>query len=185
MPYALYKTKQSERGKSYVFKESVPLFGCNAGYIPKLLKARLDPSESEPLAWHINIATAMSAGGQTGEALIINLKPKAPNLSLYEIMDVWGYSSDGWTPIMFYLRGLFVDENPCSPDENAKNFLRTEEQIDDPIFSLMYLTGTVREGTIEGRWTPPGPSSTNAVLLWPDTLRLFYEKADEIISRRG
>jgi hypothetical protein len=178
--YALYSKQPQEKGHRYIFKEEVSLFGCNSGYIPRLLKAGLTKCASEPLPWHVNIEQAMSSVGETGNTLIINLKPNI-NLSLYEISDVWGYSSSGWTPVMFYLKGLFVEEDPTA--FNGLDFIRMPLDIEDPIFSMMYLNGTVLSGEIDGRWTPPSPSATNSVLLWPDTFEYFAQKAKEVMER--
>ena len=82
---------------------------------------------------------------------------------------------------MCYLRGLFVDAD--SSAFNDKDFIRLPSEVDDPIFSMMYLAGTVLAGAMHGRWTPPGPSPTNSVLLWPDTFNYFAEKAREVMRR--
>jgi len=41
----------------------------------------------------------------------------------------------------------------------------------------MYAAGTVKSGQLHGKWNPPGPSPTNAVLLWPDALAYFMKCA--------
>jgi hypothetical protein len=182
--YALYEKLSERLGHRYRFKEQVSLFGCNSGWIPRLLKGRLSPNASEPLAWHIDLGQELRAHGYPDHALIINLKPNStePNLSLYEISEVWGYSSSGWTPLMFYLKGIFVDE---VPDEviNDQDFFRRDSEVDDPIFSMMYVRGTVRAGGLYDRWTAPRPSPTNSVLLWPDTLQYFVKEAQKISGR--
>jgi hypothetical protein len=181
--YSVYKKSMQGNGFRFQFHEQTSLFGCNSGYIPYLLKATINKDSSEPLKWHVNIEHAMSLVKEPGHSLIINLKPNStePNLSLYELVDVWGHSSHGWTPVMFYLRGLFTDEDPQVFDE--KDFIRDADQIEDPIFSVTYLPGTVISGDISGRWTAPGPSATNSVLLWPETFNYFSDKAKEVQDR--
>jgi hypothetical protein len=83
---------------------------------------------------------------------------------------------------MLHLRGLLVDENPTDFDE--LNFERDESDVIDPIFSMMYLNGTILQNRLSGRWTPPGPSSTNSVLLWPETLRYFCREALGVLAER-
>ena len=175
--YALYETSATSDGKRYRFGKRVSLFGSRSGYVPWLLTHQLDPASSEPKKWHVEISDALSRADYQNQTLIINLKPKntTPNLSLYELLDVWGHSASGWTPVLLRLRGLFVDEDPSPNREN--DFLRTTRECDEPIFSMMYLSGTIRDGVLMGRWTPPGPSPTNSVLLWPETLEYFWNEA--------
>ncbi|MBN1450241.1 MAG: hypothetical protein JW963_04425 [Anaerolineales bacterium] len=174
--YSLYSKIQKQDVWEFCWIENVSLFGCNQGFIPWLLQKSLLGDANEPYNWHINIATALGANEHLNRALIINLKPnsKTPNLSLYELADVWGHSSNGWTPIMIRLRGIFIDENPDRYD--AKSFQRLETDIEDPIFSMLYLDGTIMNGSITGKWTPPRASPTNSVLLWPDVFEYFYQQ---------
>lgn len=180
--YALYDKTQSNGAIRYRFREAASLFGCNKGYVPWLLGKQLATDSTEPLAWHVNIEESLRAMEQNHQTLIIDLKPnsKQPNLSLYEVSDVWGYSAEGWTPILLHLRGLFIDEDPGRFDKN--DFGRTPAEVDAPIFSMMYLRGTVKGGRLEGRWTPPGPSPTNSVLLWPEAFEYFWQQAKSLID---
>ncbi|MBI5646612.1 MAG: hypothetical protein HY962_06740 [Ignavibacteriae bacterium] len=180
--YALYN-KTGENGSiQYRFQEGISLFGCNKGYIPWLLANQLTAELSEPLSWHVNIENSLKAVGQDNQTLVIDLKPnsKLPNLSLYEVLDVWGYSGSGWTPILFHHGGLFIDEDPIRFDKN--NFVRWSAEVDTPIFSMMYLRGTVKDGRLNGKWTPPVPSPTNSVLLWPGAFEFFCQQAKRIIE---
>lgn len=181
--YALYEKACEGAAYRYRFAEQVSLFGCNSGYIPWLLAKTMEPDASEPLQWHLVVDDALAAVGQKDHALIINLKPnsKEPNLSLYEVMEVFGYSSSGWTPLMLYLRGLFVDNDPSQFDANK--FVRASADAEDPVFSMTYLSGSVRDGRLYGRWTVPGPSSTNGVLLWPEAFKYFSDQAHVIMAR--
>jgi len=180
--YAIYQKQRNEVGYRYIFKEKTSLFGCKSGYIPKLLQKQLKAEDTEPFAWKLDLKKALEKEGMANSVLIINLKPnnKKTNLSLYELDHVWGYSASGWTPIMIYLRGLFVDE--VHQLVNDKDFIRKEEEIEDPIFSMMYLMGTITKGKIDGKWTPPGPSPTNSVLLWPNTFQYFFSEAQKIVE---
>jgi hypothetical protein len=178
--YALYEKRREGADTRYAYKSNISLFGCNKGHIPKMLRKTLATGASQPCKWHVNIENGIANVGEPGCALIINLKLKDTNLSLYEVFDVWGYSANFWTPVMLYLKGLFVDEKPESFD--TRNFVRSPDKVRGPIFSMTYLSGTVQDGKLIGRWTTPGPSSTNAVLLWPDVFRYFYEEAEKIIG---
>ena len=180
--YALYDKVRNKGSTRYCFRKKVSLFRCKSGYVPWLLSKQFTADSSEPLPWHVNIESSLGNVGQDNQTLIIDLKPKSkePNLSLYEVSNVWGYSASGWTPILLHLRGLFIDEDRGR--FNEQDFIRTPAEIDDPIFSMMYLRGTIKGSHLEGKWTPPGPSPTNSVLLWPDALKYFWQQAKNIID---
>jgi hypothetical protein len=180
--YGLYKTTEIAGVYSYEFVEQVSLFGCNQGYIPWLLSRVIPAGQSEPYRWHIVIADGLHRENMSDRSLVIDLKPNNVEraLSLYEVADVWGYSDSGWTPIMLRLRGLFVEHDPSGIDD--KKFSRSLEDIDDPIFSMLYLNGSIKDGQLVGRWTAPRASPTNSVLLWPDTFEFFTAEAKKILS---
>jgi hypothetical protein len=110
---------------------------------------------------------------------VIDLKPKQQknNLSLYELLDVWGYSLNGWTPILLHVRGLFVDADPNSFNRN--DFSSSESVVGTPIYEVLYLDGSVENGKLIGRWNAPPASPTNAALLWPETLKYFVQSIRE------
>ncbi|HDY66093.1 MAG TPA: hypothetical protein ENH84_07685 [Phycisphaerae bacterium] len=176
--YARYTRTRiaSDETRYELQKEKVSLFGCNNGFIPWLLELKLLPGQGEPCKWHVDVVAEL--GGHPDyphNTLLIDLKPKQnkTNLSLYEVMDVWGYSASGWTPILLRLNGLFVDEDPSVVDRNA--LVRKDDEIDGPIYEFLYLDGSVMEGKLSGPWVPPPASPTNAALLWPDVLNYFFQ----------
>lgn len=74
---------------------------------------------------------------------------------------------------MLRLRGLCVDGTPVIYDPN--DFPLPVDVAEDPIYSFVYLDGTIKGGKLEGPWTAPRRSSTNSVLLWPYALSYFFE----------
>lgn len=176
--YMRYLKKEQPDCSSYQFVEECSLFGCNNGFIPWLLSRRVSSSQGEPYKWHLPIQDSLNGAkwGEidcTGSTLIIDLKPKQnkKNLSLYELLDVWGYSDSGWSPILLHLSGLFVDENPSRVNRNQ--FVIHDDKPQEPIFEFMYLDGSVEGGQLVGRWNAPPASPTNAALLWPEPLAYF------------
>lgn len=182
--YALYTKRPQIRGHQYTFREKTHLFGCNLGMIPHLLELSLDSDANEPLRWHVNVEEMLANDGKPGCSLIIDLKPnqRETNLSLYEVANAWGFSAKGWTPLMLHLRGLFVDESPNEYDR--EDFMRLDEDITQPIFSIMYVHGTIVRGELAGKWLPPARSSTNSVLLWPDSMTYFAEEAKKVMASK-
>ena len=152
------------------------IFGCKSGFIPWLLGLKLAPGQGEPCKWHIDVVSELGSHPEyPSSSLVIDLKPKQnkTNLSLYEVMDVWGYSSWGWTPLLLRPNGLFVDQDPSVVDRNS--FVRKDDVIDGPIYEFLYIAGSVAGGKLVGSWAPPPASPTNAALLWPDALNYFVQ----------
>jgi hypothetical protein len=188
--YFIYKKKKTGSVTEFtkVDKSSkVCLFGCNEGWIPWILKQSLAGSQanSEPLYWHLSETEIIrelekDKDKPSGNALIIDLKPKIQDrLSLYEVVEAWGHSANGWSPVMLRLKALFVDADPAK--FNRARFTRSNTETIGPFFSLYYLRGTVVGGELQGTWNLPGPSSTNSVVLWPDTMKYFSEVAQQIL----
>lgn len=175
--YSRYtRTLVASNATRYQYREQIHLFGRNDGYIPWLLSLKTPPSQGEPYLWHVNVVDELGANPEyCNNTLIIDLKPKQnkTNLSLYEVMNVWGYSSDGWSPILLRLNGLFVDKDPSSINRN--DFVLKDDEVDGPIYEFLYLDGSVDNGKIHGSWAPPPASPTNAALLWPNTLKYFVQ----------
>lgn len=173
--YVRYEKTHTGGRSSYRFAERCSLFGCNEGYIPWLLAKRTPSAQGEPYTWHIPVQEALDSTEYRGSALVIVLKPKQhkTNLSLYEVLDVWGYSASGWSPILLHLSGLFVDADPATINPN--DFSVADGDREEPIYEFLYLDGTVSNGKLIGRWNAPPASPTNAALLWPETLRYFID----------
>ncbi len=175
--YMRYKKSRRGSQSRYQFVEQVSLFGRHVGFIHWLLERQTSTSQKEPYLWHLPIESALNNAEYEGtkyqgSTLVIELKPKQQKtLELYEMLDVWGYSYSGWTPILLHLSGLFVDADPKKVDRN--DFSIRDDEKDDPIYEVLYLDGSVSNGKLVGRWNAPPVSPTNAALLWPDTLNYF------------
>jgi hypothetical protein len=189
--YHIYKKRVVGSSTEYTLvnkADKVCLFGCNNGWIPWILKQSLVGSKanSEPLKWHISedeIKQELEKDQvkPSGNALVIDLKPSdTANLSLYEVLEAWGCSENGWTPVMLRLNALFIDAD--AKRFSRERFTRADAQATGPIFSMYYVRGSVGGGELTGTWNLPGPSSTNSVLLWPDTLTYFSEEANRILT---
>jgi hypothetical protein len=183
MVYSLYQKSVAASTATYRFVEPASLFGCNESYIPWLLSLQIPSAQGEPFQWHVDIESLLAQRDDVkGNTLVIDLKPKnTSSISLYEVAEAWGYSDSGWTPIMLHLRGLLIEHDRDSVSE-GKLFDLQPDEIHDPIFSMMYLRGTVADGKIVGTWTTPRPSATNSVLLWPESFEYFITEAQKVLE---
>lgn len=177
--YSLYSKEQKEDKLSFKQKDNISLYGCNVGFIPRLLRERLSretfiANARGAVKWHIPVAEMLATIGYKDSAIIIDIKPTAKNdILLSELLDVWGYSSSGWTPILMRQNIILVDVSLSDYDKS--DFLIESSQKENIVYSLLYLQGTVFDRELSGKWTCPGPSSTNSVLLWPETLNYFWD----------
>jgi hypothetical protein len=178
--YGLYKKARTNISTKYLLEEEISLFGCNNGYIPWLLSPKIKPGTEEPLKWHIEIENDLDNNCEEyyhGKTIIIDIKPKnkeEKSLTLAELTDVWGLSASGWTPMLFRMNMLFTDEDENEADK--KKFLINNDIKLETVYSIIYAKGSIENGKIVGLWTPPSMSPTNSTLMWPDTIKYFYNQ---------
>jgi hypothetical protein len=174
MYYLYSKSREGDEDHFIRKPKEDHLFGCRVGRIPLLLKDIMPQDVTEPYSWHLPFNQALIQKEQQGVSLVIDLRPKVKEtISLYELLDVWGYSDNKWTPIMLMLRALFIEEPSQGID--TSDFSIKASANPDRIYTFLHLDGTIIHGDIVGRWLPSSPSSTNSVLLWPNAMNYFID----------
>jgi hypothetical protein len=171
--YWLYSRDTAHDHARFSQPVRINLFGCKAGFIPKLLSPLVPPGKSHPHEWHVPVREALERSGHPNSSVVIDLMPNnaQPFLNLFELRDLWGYSDSGWTPALLHLRELL---NEKGAEQGKPSDFRTDERLHyQPVYSFLYLAGTISDGRLVGRWTAPGASPTNSALLWPAHLRYF------------
>ena len=171
--YAIYKKVTNGGRTTLKFDQEIRLLGCNNGWIPWLLNLQTPSKQAEPYSWHISLETALKQTRKefpNADAIVIDIKPKSSSELLFcEVLDVWGYSADGWTPLMLRMKAHWPEGNPGS--DHRIDFAAIDDTKE--VYEFMHAAGTVKRGQLQGTWNPPGPSATNAVLLWPEALAYF------------
>ena len=104
------------------------------------------------------------------DTIVVDIKPAAADeIFLCELLNVWGYSSDNWTPLLWHLRVL----EPKHGDPRAGH-LADFSAVDggEEVYEFLYARGSVKSGKIVGLGSPrraarqmvrfcgPTPSST-------------------------
>ena len=175
MAYLLYKTMDRGDDEDFQLLRQSGLGGSNSGIIARFLRGAVTPSTEEPWKWHVPMAEALRALEGDANAFVIDLKPSDQHfVSLYEVRNIWGFSADGWTPIMLELETLLVDQDARAFNKSLFRLARIGRE---QVFTFLYLSGSVTNGYLTGTWNFPRPSATNSVLLWPQTLAYFMEQA--------
>ena len=142
-----------------------------------MVQEMMAPGQNEPYAWHIHIDAGLALPAvrkefPNAEAIIVDIKPKAKDqFFLCELRDVFGYSDDEWTALLWRMRLLQISREPKA--NHLEDFKAPNNG--EVIYEFLYAMGGVSEGRIAGSWNAPGPSPTNGVLLWPAPLNYFME----------
>lgn len=174
MAYFLYAKKGTGESDSYVRRRETSIAGSVNGIVSRYLRLVATPTTAEPWLWHIPMTGALGRLEADADAFVIDLKPDDRVLvSLYEVRNVWGFTSSGWTPMMLELETLLVDERREHFDKREFTIPRTGRE---QVATFLYLNGGVENGALTGPWTFPRPSSTNSALLWPDALAYFVRQ---------
>lgn len=182
--YAAFKKENKGDSTLYALRDKkICLFGRENGWIPWLLQMSIPETQDQPYRWHLNLQEALGLKEATEyyakerysgdvNAIVINLKPLSKELSLFELVHVWGYSADGWTPMLWHLRYLTpTGKTNCTPS-HFDDF--TISGAGDDVYEFLYAMGTVKNGKLFDSWAAPAPSSTNGTLLWsPEPLNYF------------
>jgi hypothetical protein len=172
--FYLYETTSNQSKTEFNRRYIVKLFGSLNGLIVRSLRIITPKNQNEEYKWHINLDEVLPKIELVNSSIVIDLKPNTKNnLSLYKIENIYGYSSCGWTPMMFHLKAIFVDDEGSEKDKD--NF-RLDLSKAENIFTFHHVyDGSVKNGKIIGKWVPPRPSSTNSALMWENTIDYFIE----------
>jgi hypothetical protein len=175
--YGLYTRERTADDASFRLNKEVSLLGSKNGIVCKMLTAHLPAavtvSDPEWTAWHLRIQESLSRAGEPSNTLVIDGKPAGDYVSLYEVTDVWGVSGYNWTPMLLRMRDLVTDDKRSDWKGSRQEFAITGYDGRPVVYTLNYAGGSIDNGRLTGKWSPPKPSPTNHVFLWPYTLKYF------------
>ena len=163
MPFFIYEVQKKRKGTTYTQSQKVSLAGNTWGMIYNTLIAR-GPIVQE---WHVTEGDLLKTWERdpSKHALVIDLKPDVEgSVEMYRVRNVWGYSTEFWTPMLLELSYIYSDES-AETDRSKAEFV---EEFDHQVFEFLYLQG----GTCRGTWNFPWGTITGA-LLFPGALDYF------------
>lgn len=149
--------------------QEISLVGCNSGIIPKILIKRLKDLKLTLPGWNLDFSSEEEYENKT---IIIDYKPKKINeeASICELLDVYGYNYDNWTPIMLRLKEF----NFVIPNKDIIDYRDCNNST--IIYTFLYLNGFIKDNELCGTWSFPSPSPTNSLMLYRDAFNYFIGK---------
>ena len=169
MSFMLYHITGEPGRMQYKFARGIQLAG-QSGMLAKYSRS-LNPEKRIPLKWHATAKKLIQllGGSPTEQAIVLDLKPGATSkVSLYRLLDVWGFSYANWTPLALRLRVLFANRKEANPFTFKNAFVDpgTEHSL---VGEFLYLQGGVSEGT----WNWGKVGRVNGALLWSDAFEFL------------
>lgn len=178
MAFLLYDQHAKSNGSKVYTRIREVSLGGKSGPIASFALAR---KNRKVPGWHLpeDMLLAHFEASPKTHALFIDLKPNVKgNVSLYRIEDIWGYSADGWTPILLRLEHLFSDLEVENPSAFKQEFSDWSAQK-CTTYEFLYLQGETEEDS----WNWGRVGSVNGTLLFPDALEYFWAALE--INRKG
>lgn len=110
MPFMVYRVSDLPTGTAFRYVRGLQIAGTR-GPLCRFVTEDVAPA-NEPVGWHATEEAILAAAGEaeTEQAIVIDLKPHVKgNVSMFRLLDVWGYSYPEWSPLAVRLESLFVD----------------------------------------------------------------------------
>jgi hypothetical protein len=169
MPFMLYHITGESGREQYRFVRGIGLAG-RSGALANFSRS-LNPEKRIPFKWHATSKKLIQllGGSPTEQVIVLDLKPRAAGkVSLYRLLDVWGFSYADWTPLALRLRVLFANRKEANPFAFKNSFVDpgTEHSL---VGEFLYVQG----GVSEGAWNWGKVGSVNGALLWSDAFEFL------------
>jgi len=177
MPFMLYDVAALQGRKQYTLVRTIPLAG-KTGPLAAIQRSK-NPSGATPFPWHATSTeiVAAIAGTSPTQEIVIDLKPNVvKNVSLYRLLDIWGFSYRDWTPLAVRLESLFEDLGHNEPQQFKASFSDADANR-SLVGEFLYVQG----GTAGGSWIWGRVGSVNGALLWRDAFDYLSGKLNEAL----
>jgi hypothetical protein len=169
MPFLLYSTLPKGHCTEFSHRRQISIAG-SAGPLASI-QAKQNTEAKSPYFWHASVEGILDEISESvhENAIVIDLKPRNKNsVSLFKLLDVWGFSYDDWTPLAVRLETLHAERPVSDPLVFKKSF---DDCGSNHAFAVefLYLRGGVKTGT----WNWGAVGRVNGALLWPDAFNHF------------
>jgi hypothetical protein len=180
MPFYLYDVTTNNSARQFRQIEEVRIAGSNGPLA--LLQRQKNSGNAENHKWHATGREIVAAihSSQPGTDIVIDLKPlDTKAVSLFRLLDVWGFSEKEWTPVSLHLEELFIDKPQGNPAEFKQLFNMNHQG--GSVGEFLYLLG----GTEKGTWNWGSVGQVNGALLWPDAFKYLTADLGEALRQSG
>ena len=178
MPFMLYRAAKEPAGTRYDYLRNVSLAG-SSGPLAKF-SWNANPTAQTPFKWHAAAADILALLDATPSehAILIDLKPRVSgNVSVYRLLDVWGYSYSAWTPLALRLEVIFGDRQEADPATFKRAFV-DEERVHSLAGEFLYTQGGVSTGST---WNWGMVGRVNGALLWREAFDFLVTSLSQTI----
>ncbi len=146
MPFMLYDVAQQTGYRLYTKVKNIQIAG-NRGPLAAFQRKR-NGARQVPFKWHATSADIVAEiGGSPTQEIVIDLKPNdLKKVSLYRLLDIWGFSYAKWSSLALLLETIFGDRN----EHDVKGFKhRFDDRHADRLLvgEFLYVQGGVTSGT--------------------------------------
>jgi hypothetical protein len=169
MPFMLYRVSGEAGREQYKYERRIRLDGPSG--VLAAFSRSLNPEKRFPLKWHVTSKKLIQflGGSPTEQAIVYDSRPRsAGKISLYRLLDVWGFTYASWTPLAMRLRVLFADREEANPFAFKSMFI-------DPGtgHSLVGEFLSIQGGASEGTWKWGKARRDGGTFLWSDALEFL------------
>jgi hypothetical protein len=179
--FALYR--KGKKPGQWRFHREVNIAGSLAGSISDQAKM-LKPASKEAMPWDLSGEGLRKAvmekfgveGSPVDFRVVIDATWGREDALLLEIVNVFGYSYNNWTPLMLQMTELAeVGKRPNGPRTPIESVHFDESESLQHMHEFLYLQCGHALGEGRRAWGRQG--FTNAALLWPDALTHLLSRA--------
>lgn len=180
MPFMVYDICDEPAQRRYALVRNEIKLAGRTGPLAELSR-RINVDQRSPFGWHVTAEAILNflENRSVGRAIVIDLKPRVTgNISLYRLLDVWGYSYDEWTPLALRLEVLFSDRIEADANGFKKSFVHTNDEP-EYLGEFLYTQGGVTKGT----WNWGLVGRVNGALLWRNAFDFLVSSLDHTIPK--
>lgn len=178
MPFFVYQRADDAGKRTWTRVREISLAGTD-GPIARIARPAIRDGTPH---WHASGPELLAEipDSRENQDIIIDVKPNVRNnISLYRLVNIWGYSYDIYTPLALQLECLFSDRLENDP-VTFKTCFTDSAASKTSLVEFLYLNA----GTKSGTWTWGLSGRVNGALLWKEAFTYFVRSVGDSLDER-